>query len=187
MSGKLSKADRAQLEKWIRSGHKDFQLLYSFTRDGANAATFHTKCNDQGATITVIYNTNGSVYGAFTEQPWTVAGGAYYQDVRAFLFRLQLDSKDMFEKFPVKANGVDAVYGDDDFGPTFGSGLDLQSFSGTLIDDDAIFTLDCESAFGSSYEMNGVTSEDIMNDIYTVTELEVYRVLGKLTILLITF
>lgn len=71
MAGKLCDKDKRTIEKFIGSGDKTFKLLYSCTRDGANFGTFHTNCNNEGPTLTVIYDTQGSVYGGYTEQHWT--------------------------------------------------------------------------------------------------------------------
>jgi hypothetical protein len=71
MAGKLSESDKRTIEHFLRSGSKEFKLLYSFSRDGANATTFHTNCNNKGPTLTVIYDTEGSVYGGYTDQNWT--------------------------------------------------------------------------------------------------------------------
>ena len=46
--GKLADEEMDQLETWIGAGPKQFTLLYSATRDGCVATTFHQKCDNQG-------------------------------------------------------------------------------------------------------------------------------------------
>ncbi|KAH3817458.1 hypothetical protein DPMN_118994 [Dreissena polymorpha] len=58
---------------------------------GCNATTFHQKCDNQGPTVTVLYNQQGSIYGGYASSSWNSAG-AYIQDGTAFLF--QLNAKD---------------------------------------------------------------------------------------------
>ena len=71
-------------------GGVGFTLLYKISRDGCNASTFHTKCDCQGPTITVLYNTNDTVYGGYTSQSWLGAGTEYSAyDEKAFLFQVR--------------------------------------------------------------------------------------------------
>ena len=63
MSGKLTDKYMDQLEQWIGIGPKKFDLLYAITRDGCDATAFHQKCDNQGPTVTVLYNQHSSIYG----------------------------------------------------------------------------------------------------------------------------
>ena len=44
----------------------NFQLLYKASQDGWTAANFHTKCDNKGATITLIKSEFGKTFGGFT-------------------------------------------------------------------------------------------------------------------------
>ena len=66
MTGRLSDDHMDQLESFIGTGPKTFRLLYSFTRDGCGNQPFHSKCDNQGPTVTVLYNPQGCVYGGYT-------------------------------------------------------------------------------------------------------------------------
>lgn len=173
MAGKLSETDKRTFEHFLKSGSKEFKLLYSFARDGANSGTFHTNCNNKGPTLTVIYDTEGSVYGGFTDQVWTGAG-AYSIDRRAFLFRLRFKKNEAVSKFPVK-RPESAIYCNAAYGPTFG-GHDIYSFNGVLTAQNNVFTLNGSFSFGHSYDMGGVTIDQINGNVKTVTDLEVYEV-----------
>ncbi|XP_052212383.1 interferon-induced protein 44-like [Dreissena polymorpha] len=70
MTGQFNDKYMDQLESWIGTGPKIFTLLYQITRDGCNATTFHQKCDNQGPTVTVLYNQQGSVYGVYGSASW---------------------------------------------------------------------------------------------------------------------
>ncbi|XP_060580071.1 interferon-induced protein 44-like, partial [Ruditapes philippinarum] len=174
MVGKLSIADKKQLERYIQAGPKQFGLLYSFTRDGADASVFHRLCDNQGPTVTVIYNTQGTVYGGYTELSWT-SSGKYYKDDHAFLFRLYQNGKNNPMKFPVKKPD-NAIYCVNTNGPIFGAGYDVNTFNSTLPIQNNQFTLNGGFNFGSAYDMGSCSIEQFCNNIKTVTDLEVYSV-----------
>ena len=67
MSELLDKTYRDQLVSWIgRPCH--FRLLYKISRDGCSAPTFHHKCDDQGPTVTVLYNKNDTIFGGYLSE-----------------------------------------------------------------------------------------------------------------------
>lgn len=80
-------------------------LLYKVSRDWGSAWTFHTKCDSQGPTITVIYNNKDTVYGGYTSQSWLGAGAEFgAHDEKAFLFQIRYNGKSVNNKFPIKAD-----------------------------------------------------------------------------------
>ena len=149
----LKKAYRDELVTWIgRPCH--FRLLYKISRDGCSAQTFHQKCDGQGPTVTVLYNTNNTIFGGYLSQSWN-SDGSYIDDKSAFLFRLQYNGVSNPLQFPIKRiknvrhdinefscyTGLpqqvfvvdcnNAGYGDSNKGPYFGNG-DLKTFSGVI-------------------------------------------------------
>ncbi|XP_053376755.1 interferon-induced protein 44-like [Mercenaria mercenaria] len=173
MTGKLKDKDMDQLEEWIGTGPKTFTLLYAITRDGCNQNTFHQKCDNQGPTVTVLYNPQGSVYGGYTNSSWQSIGD-YVNDTNAFLFQLHYSNKRTYTKFPYNQDGY-AIY-DVGYGPIFGSGNDLYTFNGTIYDSGGYFALNGGLSIGSSYDAQGKSSNQINNGTMNVTELEVYKV-----------
>ncbi|XP_045187841.2 interferon-induced protein 44-like [Mercenaria mercenaria] len=174
MDGRLSFSQKHAVERFIGTGAKDFNLLYSFTRDGAAATTFHQKCDNRGPTVTVIYNTKGTIYGGYIEKSWVSGGGgAHFKDERAFLFRLTADGKVALNKFPVK-NPDKAFYCHDPYGPTFGSGYDLYVFNGSLTAQGTQYTLNGSMNMGSAYDIGGLSTEQVTDNIKTVLDVEVY-------------
>ncbi|XP_060598654.1 interferon-induced protein 44-like isoform X2 [Ruditapes philippinarum] len=174
MDGKLNLKHKTSIIRFIGSGAKDFHLLYSFTRDGANATTFHQKCDNKGPTVTVVYNTKDSIFGGYVEKSWTSdSTGAYVKDDRAFLFRLESNGKIALNKFPVKASDK-AFYCIDTHGPVFGSGHDLDVFSDTLTAQGNQFSLNGVMKMGTTYDMGGVALDKVTDNVNTVFDVEVY-------------
>jgi len=42
------------------------ELLYRATDDGFEASQFHSKCDDKGATLSLIWNSKNKKFGGFT-------------------------------------------------------------------------------------------------------------------------
>ena len=181
MSELLEKKYRDQLVTWIgKPCH--FRLLYKISRDGCSAQTFHQKCDGQGPTVTVLYNTNNTIFGGYLSQSWN-SSGVWINDPSAFLFRLQYNGSSNPLKFAV-SQAVHAGYGHSNYGPTFGVGHSLHTFSGTINKSGNYFPLNgYVHSIGNSYYLNGQNSSTITNDSLQVTDLEVYSVIGKFFIL----
>lgn len=172
----LQKLYRDQLVTWIGKTC-NFKLLYKISRDGCSPQTFHQQCDGKGATVTVFYNTNKTIYGGYLSQSWN-SSGDYINDSNAFLFRLQYNGSSDPLKFPI-SNATYAGYGDGGYGPTFGSGHDIQAFSGEIKCSGNMFSLNGELSTGDSYNLNGQTVQTFANKSLKVTDLEVYRVIGQ--------
>ncbi|XP_053391224.1 interferon-induced protein 44-like [Mercenaria mercenaria] len=174
MTGKLTDKDMDQLEQWIGTGPKTFTLLYAITRDGCNNNIFHQKCDNQGPTVTVLYNQQGSVYGGYTGGNW-VNNGGYVNDATAFLYRLHYNKVVNPVKLPI-TNATYAIYTVQ--GPTFGgySGYDLSTFNGTINNSGGYFALNGSMNLGYNYNNQGLNANQINNGTMNVTELEVYKV-----------
>ena len=177
MSELLEKKYRDQLVSWIgKSCH--FRLLYKISKYGCSAQTFHQKCDGQGPTVTVLYNTNNTIYGGYLSQSWT-SSECNINDPSAFLFRLQYNGSSNPLKFPV-SNAASAGYCSGSYGPLFGSsGTDINTFGGTINKSGNYFPLNGSvSSIGSTYNLNGQNSSSITNNSLKVTDLEVYKVEG---------
>jgi hypothetical protein len=180
---KFTEKDMDQLEQWIGTGSKTFTRIYSITRDGCDPEIFHQRCDNQGATITVLYNKHNSVYGGYTSVSWQSNTRGYMKDDKAFLYQLRYNGIDTFNKFPVKSSKT-AVLHNSVYGPTFGNDLltfyqksiGLNSYSG------GVYPLNGGMGqFGTGYTANGVSVKRINNDTMEVTELEVYLVTGNIS------
>ncbi|XP_045159993.2 interferon-induced protein 44-like [Mercenaria mercenaria] len=173
MTGRLTEKDMDQLEKWINTGPKSFTLLYAISRDGCSPESFHRKCDNQGPTVTVIHNQQGSIFGGYTRVSWQNVD-QYFQDNTAFLFQLQFNDKTSYRKFPV----VDASCATFSYttGPTFGDGPDLRTFTSVVYNSGGNFALNGCMNVGCSYDVQEIHSDQINNGNMNATELEVYKV-----------
>ncbi|XP_052790053.1 interferon-induced protein 44-like isoform X2 [Mya arenaria] len=174
MAGKLSREQKGQLEDWIGQGPKTFRLLYAITRDGCSAQTFHTKCDKQGPTVTVLYNPSGSVFGGYTSTDWDQNMNGHSSDTAAFLFQLTFSGKKTVKIFCVK-DATQSIFNRANLGPLFGSN-DLYPFCNTVQESEGVFKLNGNNSFSVCYKMDGVSSwAEINNGNSVVNELEVYQ------------
>jgi hypothetical protein len=68
---------------------KSWRLLYRGTRDGFGSSNFHSKCDQQSNTVTIVLTTDGYIFGGFTPLAWD-SSGTYKADNtgKSFLFSL---------------------------------------------------------------------------------------------------
>ncbi|KAL7541650.1 hypothetical protein ACHAWF_006994, partial [Thalassiosira exigua] len=115
------------LHEWLEEAGSDgkLNLLYRSSRDGPPVANFHSKCDNQGCTLTVIETTDGFVLGGYSNAPWSSGRGWIAAD-KAFLFVLSGSDVTRPCKMKLKnANDGRAVFHRSTYGPTFGGGHDL--------------------------------------------------------------
>ena len=115
------------LNGWVGTStvQQDWTLLYQATRDGFEANTFHNMCDGQGPTL-VVLRSNGFLFGGFSPAPWSKSG-AYVSNASTFLFTLTNPHNIQPTKFPA-SGAPNHIYCHGGYGPTFGSGHDLQNF-----------------------------------------------------------
>ncbi|XP_052212388.1 interferon-induced protein 44-like [Dreissena polymorpha] len=176
MAGQLSDKYMSQLDSWIGTGPKIFTLLYQITRDGCNATTFHQKCDNQGPTVTVLYNQQRSVYGGYGSLSWN-SSNSYMKDANAFIFQLRYSGNEKTTKFPIKIPEY-GLCGNSTYGPTFGGGNDLQAFTGTVNSSGGYFALNGRMNV-HSFDYQGLTVDKINNGNLQVTELEYLETLTE--------
>lgn len=65
-------------------------LLFRSTRDGATAAAFHAHCDFKGPTLVLIKDTDGNVFGGYTQKNWSspIYSGKGVRDPSAFLINI---------------------------------------------------------------------------------------------------
>jgi hypothetical protein len=63
------------INKWLNNKKKDWKLIYRGTVDGFSSYNFHSKCDNQGATIIVIESSNGYIFGGYNNDSWASSGG----------------------------------------------------------------------------------------------------------------
>jgi hypothetical protein len=80
-------------QKWIPKKFTKLEPLYRGSRDEFTAASFHKKCDNMGATITVIVSQKyGKTFGGYTEVVWDSVSFDK-SDPNSFLFSLSTGEK----------------------------------------------------------------------------------------------
>jgi len=172
----LSKHQSYQIESWLSEDgvSGDLELLYQGSRDGWKASDFHAKCDNKGATITVIRSSDGFIFGGFADKPWTSSGGVYCESDKAFLFSLKSPSSEVgLTKIGIKQNMCsNAMYHKSSYGPTFG-GNDF------YIASDANNNSSSSSILGHTYELPpGQTNTFLVGSKnFKVSEIEVFQII----------
>ena len=147
----LSKHNSSQIESWLSedgvSGY--LELLYQGLRDGWKVLDFHVKCDNKGATITVIWITDSFIFGVFADKPWT-SSGEWCKSDKALFFTLKSPSN---EVGPIKMSRIQKVcsntmYHYYSYGPTFGGAHDLYTHN------DANNNINSYSILGHTYELH---------------------------------
>ena len=158
-------------------GSSVLSLLYRGSRDGFTAAAFHSACDGKGATLVVIRNASGAVFGGFASAPWYAEGG-FTAAPGSFLFSLVNTYGTDPAMFPV-ADAKCAIQGRRGCGPIFGRSPDLclvppfnkHSLSYSCIGSPRHSYTDT-LGLGAS-----VFSDDGLGSSFKVAEIEVFEVL----------
>lgn len=151
-----------------------FELIYKATVDGFSAKDFHSKCDFQGATLVIIKNNYGFIFGGFTSIPWSspVPTNSYKDvfDEHAILF--SFDQKKVFRQSEPKTSWT--VRHDSRFGPLFGVGFDLAISSNCNLNEDSRVSLH------NTFNMAGSTAAELIGTglkKFKVLEYVVYKVI----------
>jgi hypothetical protein len=161
--------------------HSSENLLYRGSRDGFSASAFHSRCDGQANTITIVKNNFNYVFGGFTAAPWK-SDGTYSTDQNAFIFSLRRSNvSNFYAKYPVRDSSK-AIWNSQGRGPAFGS------YEGSYYCDILIgYNLGNYADFGASYSLPQGYSYGSSNtrsflagsySSWTVTEVEVYKLNG---------
>ena len=154
-------------------GKVTFQLLWKGSRDNFKAATFHSKCDRVGPTVTVILSTKDKVFGGYTSEPWgfdTTGKRAFKYDPTAFVYSLTHKAKCATQK-----DQQYSIADNSSLGPCFGYGHDI--YIG-----DSCNTYTGNYCAPVTYELPaGADSQTFLAGSYnyTVKEIEVYAVIKQ--------
>jgi len=127
--------DYTRLHTWLADDKADgaFELLYRSTRDGIAAKEFHSRCDNKGATLTIIEIFDGRVVGGYTNKDWksTKFHGLtwYFEEAKkSFIFSLPGAKNSIPLKLKLKdRDDGHAIRQHPEWGPTFGRDLRVRS------------------------------------------------------------
>ncbi|KTF92273.1 hypothetical protein cypCar_00021383 [Cyprinus carpio] len=98
-------------------GNVELSLLYKASVHGYKASDFHQRCDRQGPTIIVAYNSSGYIFGGYTSVDYAQSG-QHITDKEAFLFSIRYGTP-----LCIKVNSGQYARYDDAGGPNFGGQL----------------------------------------------------------------
>lgn len=115
------------LLQMIVKDYQSFTLLYRATREEFKGRHFHSHCDNQGASITIIKDAQGYIFGGYTSMSWTSPDSwVSSSDPSAFLFTLKNPHSIPPTKYPIKKLHVSrAIFCSITHGPLFGSDLEV--------------------------------------------------------------
>ena len=94
-------------------------LLYRGSEHNFDTSKFHQVCDGKGKTLVLIRSESKSLFGGYSTVSWH-SNGSGSSAQGSFLFSLDKETKHIIIR-----NEGNAIRGYKDYGPTFGSGLDL--------------------------------------------------------------
>jgi len=159
------------LHGWVQEATKTnvkFELLWKGSRDGFKAATFHSKCNDKGPTVTVIKSEHNNVFGGFTSEAWT-GSCQNKHDPTAFIYSLTKKGKYAQQ---LNKNSIRDYSGN---GPMFGND---RGYCDIVIGDNCDTSGNNQCIANCTYQLpSGADDSFLAGSVeYSVKEIEVYAV-----------
>jgi hypothetical protein len=154
---------------------KTWRLLYRGTRDGFGSSNFHSKCDQQSNTVTIILTTAGYIFGGFTPIAWEGPSSWTYKadnTGKSFLFSLKNPRNTEPKIFPL-SDASKAIYCWPSCGPTFGNGCDI-AVSNNCDQNTSSYT-----SLGRSYTNDtGIDGKQVFTGEYNfqVKEIEIFTV-----------
>ena len=118
-----NKKDFDLIKSWINpEKNMHFELIYSLKENGDDAANFHSICDHEKNTLTVLEIEGGKKIGGYTTLDWS-GNGENRTDKETFI--IDLSNK---KKFP-KINNKRSIFCLENRGPCFGQACDLGIFN----------------------------------------------------------
>lgn len=152
------------------------KLLYRASRDGFTGDAFHSKCDKKPNTVSIIKNELNYVFGGYTSAKWS-NNDEFITDRNAYIFSLRRKGISNNQKFKIK-NAELAIYGDSNYGPTFGeSDIDIKNecnlYQGsfTHIGDTYESPEDCKHG-----TLNAKTYLSGKHNTWIINEIEVFQI-----------
>jgi len=120
--------ESAQIQSWLGEANRpsaEPQLLYRASRDGWTHHDFHSKCDNNGATVTIARTKEGYVIGGYSDKSFT-STNTYGSSNDAFLFSIKCHAGLPPFTMNLRSNQhYYALFHAPGYGPAFGQGCDL--------------------------------------------------------------
>jgi hypothetical protein len=118
-------------------------LLYRGSADGFAGPNFHSKCDSQTNTITIILTTDGFIFGGFTPIAWD-SNKSWKPDNtgNSFVFSVKNPHNIKFKTFVVP-NSPNTLHCHGSYGPTFGPCHDIYVANGCNANNSSYTKLGC--------------------------------------------
>lgn len=170
----LSNQDKRHIMTWLETVGKTSmpKLLYRASTDGWEGTDFHAKCDNRGATLTVIKSSKGYMFGGYLESSWN-SNDERISSSKSFVFSLQCHSGLVPTKFDVRNTQRNySAYGRASCGPVFGWS-DIVICNNANENSDSYFN---GNNYTYPYDVNPQTFRT-GDEKFKVSEVEVFRVI----------
>ena len=164
-------SEAVKILKWIcPNNERRVKLLYKATPEENTRDDFHRKCDNKGATVTIIETTKGRRFGGYTSLSWDSSSG-WKNDKEAFLFSLDND-----KKYEVIQEAKCKIYSYVGHGPWFGNNgnIGLACEKNYFIGNDTH-----RENFGDKCYSTTVENELSGGKTFNISKMEVYQVINE--------
>ena len=164
-------SEAVKILKWIcPNNERRVKLLYKATPEENTRDDFHRKCDNKGATVTIIETTKGRRFGGYTSLSWDSSSG-WKNDKEAFLFSLDND-----KKYEVIQEAKYKVYSNTGYGQWFGNNgnIGLAYEKNYFIGNDTHW-----ENFGDKCYSTTVENELSGGKTFNISKMEVYQVINE--------
>jgi len=171
----LVKKHQKDMVGFFGSKKVQLNLLYRGSRDGFTAQAFHSRCDNKGASLTVVKASGRpNIFGGYVDASW-VSGNNNIQ-AESWIFSL-VNNQNRPIKFQCN-NFNSGAYDNSSYGPTFGGGHDLH-ISNSMQSTSNYSSPSSYTQAASGY--TGYLTQDLLAGAYnfTVEEIEVFGVKKK--------
>jgi hypothetical protein len=151
------------VEKWIsNSKFLKCKLIFDAKENGDKVSTFHSLCDNKGATLTIITTNENKIIGGYLSKSFSENSG-WIHDEKAFVFSLNYN-----EKYP-SLDSTYSFYGGKDRGPTFG-GYNIEIFDNFLTNDKNRY-----NPYSGTYNFHE-RYKGSKDQYFTVEDLQIYQI-----------
>ena len=164
-----NKDEAIKILKWVcPNNERTVKLLYKATPEENTRDDFHRKCDNKGATVTLIETTKGRRFGGYTSLSWSSLQ-EWKDDKESFLFSLDND-----KKYDVIKDAKYKVYSGKEFGQWFGNGgnIGLAYEKNYFIGNDTH-----RENFGDKCYSTTVQNELSGGTTFNISKMEVYQII----------